>query len=87
MRNWLRDLRKNNHLTQQELANKMEMPLKTYNLIELGKRQKELNLSTAVKLSKIFNITLEQIKYYEEYEKIQENEIQNKICEAMKELI
>ncbi len=86
MRNWLRNLRKNNYLTQQEIANKMEISLKTYNLIELGKRQQELNLSTAVKLSQIFNISLEQIKYFEGYEQKEEKEAQNKISKAIEVL-
>ena len=86
MRNWLRNLRKNNHLTQQEIANKMDMSLKTYNLIELGKRQKDLNLSTAIKLSQIFDISLEKIKYFENYEQRQEKEAQDKINAAMKGL-
>ena len=68
MRNWLKKLRNEKKLTQQDVANKMEMSLSNYNLIESGERQKDLDLSLVVKLADILDVSVNYI--IEEEEKL-----------------
>lgn len=65
MRNWLKILRKQSSLTQEELAKKLEVSRQNYTQIETGKRQADLSLSMTVRLAEIFGITIEQIAEYE----------------------
>lgn len=66
MRVWLNNLRKKSGMTQQEVAVKLGVTVQQYNFIENRKRQADLNLSTASKLSDVFNIPLSTIRNYEE---------------------
>ena len=66
MREWLNELRREAKMTQQEVASQLGVTVQQYNFIENGKRQVDLNLSTAAKLSDIFNIPLSTIRTYEE---------------------
>lgn len=66
MRVWLNNLRKKSGMTQQEVAIQLGVTVQQYNFIENGKRQADLNLSTASKLSDIFNIPLSTIRNHEE---------------------
>ena len=68
MRNWLKKLRNEKKLTQQDVANEMEMSLSNYNLIESGERQKDLDLSLVVKLAEILGVSINYI--IEEEEKL-----------------
>ena len=86
MRNWLKDLRKKNKLSQKNIAEMLNTSTATYARIELGTRQQDLNLSTIIKLSQIFNISLEEIKCFEGYESKEEKEAQNKISKAIEVL-
>lgn len=86
LRNWLKELRKKNKLSQKDVAEKLNTSIATYSRIELGTRQQDLNLSTIIKLSQIFNISLEEIKYFEGYEQKEEKEAQNKISKAIEVL-
>ena len=70
LRNWLKKLRNEKKLTQQDVANKMEMSLSNYNLIESGERQKDLDLSLVVKLADILDVSVNYI--IEEEEKLKE---------------
>lgn len=66
MRKWLKALRNKNKLTQQDLAELLNISQNYYCDIENGVKQIDLNLSTASKLSDIFNIPLSTIRNYEE---------------------
>lgn len=68
MRDWLKTMRCKSNYTQQLIAKKLGITQQYYNLIECNERQKELSISFAVKLSKIFNVSVEWII---EQEKIQ----------------
>lgn len=61
MRLWLRNLREKNHLSQQYVAAQMGITQQYYNFIETGKRQHTLDLNTVVKLSELFNVSVEWI--------------------------
>lgn len=73
MRNWLKDIRDSKGYTQQHMANLLGVTVQQYNFIENGKRQQDLNLSTASKLSDIFEIPLSTIRNYEEALRGEEN--------------
>lgn len=61
MRKWLRQLRKNNHLTQGEIADKIYMSRGNYSLIELGKRRKSMDIDTLTRLSEVFNVPVTEL--------------------------
>lgn len=73
MRNWLKDIRDSKGYTQQHMANLLGVTVQQYNFIENGKRQQDLNLSTASKLSDIFEIPLSTIRNFEEALRGEEN--------------
>ena len=66
MREWLRSLRVSKGYTQQAMADKLGVSVQQYNFIENGKRQDNLNLQTACKISDIFRISLKRIREHEE---------------------
>jgi len=63
MKNRLKVLRAENEMTQQDLANKVEVSRQTINAIEKGKFDPSLVL--AIKLSRLFKQEVEQIFIYE----------------------
>ena len=67
MRMWLRDIRKKKGFTQNEAAMHMKITRQAYNLIEKGERQSDLNLSTMIAISDLFGLSLEEIRYLEEF--------------------
>lgn len=66
MRYWLKQLRKQRNMTQTYIAECMKISRQQYGFIESGKRQSDLNLSIAVKLSEIFDISLDEISKMEQ---------------------
>lgn len=61
MRIWLKELRIAKSMTQDDVAKELEMSLQSYNYIENGKRQADLNMSLMLKIAELFNITLDQL--------------------------
>ena len=61
MRKWLRNLRTEYNLSQTEVASRMNLKQQYYQLIESGKRQKDLDMSLIVKISEIFDVPVEWI--------------------------
>lgn len=68
MRQWLKAKRIEKKITQQRMAELMGISRQQYSFIEKGARQADLTLSTASKISSIFNISLDKIKKLEEIE-------------------
>jgi len=68
MRNWLKNLRQEKNLNQSRTAKLMGISRQYYSYIEAGERLTDLTFSVAIKLSKIFDISLEDIKNFEEKE-------------------
>lgn len=66
MRKWLKKLRKNKELSQYETAKRIGICQQYYAFIESGKRQKDLSLILAKKLSLLFDVSLEYIISEEE---------------------
>lgn len=65
MRTWLRNARVDHGLTQQDMAKKLGVTLSSYCLVENGKRQQEMYLSTAAKIGQILELPVQQIVDYE----------------------
>ena len=63
MKNNIEKLRKKMGITQEELANKLNVTRQTINAIENSKYSPSLEL--AFKISKYFNLTIEEIFNYE----------------------
>ena len=66
MREWLKNLRTKQKLKQSEIAEVLGISQTNYNLIEMGKRQKDLDLSLALKLAKVFGVSIDFIIAEEE---------------------
>lgn len=66
MRTWLKKLREQKKLRQIDVAKALNISCQQYSLIELGKRQEDMNLSTAAKISDFFDIPLSKIRCFEE---------------------
>ena len=66
MRDWLKTLRCKTNLSQTELASRLNIAQQYYSLIENGERQKNLDLSMATKLAKIFDVSIDWIIAEEE---------------------
>jgi putative transcriptional regulator len=63
MKNKLRELRKNQKLTQEELANLIGISRQSINAIE--KEKFDPSLPTAFKMSKLFKISIEELFFFE----------------------
>ena len=68
MRNWLKNLRKENDLNLREMAELMGISRQYYSYIEKGERLPDLTFSMVIKLSELFGISLNDIKDFEEKE-------------------
>lgn len=66
MRQWLKNLREQKKLRQEDVAKILNVSRQHYNHIENGKRQEDMNLSTAAKISDFFDIPLSKIRCFEE---------------------
>lgn len=61
MRYWLKKLRGKKHISQQNVADMLNMSQQYYALIENGERQKKLSIELAQKLADVFGVTFEYI--------------------------
>ncbi len=64
MKNKLEEIRKEKGITQEQLANALEVSRQTVGSLENGRYNPSITL--AFKIAKFFNLTLEQIFFYEE---------------------
>ena len=68
MKNKLKELRKNQKLTQEELANLIGISRQAINAIE--KEKFDPSLPTAFKMSKLFKISIEELFFFEGAKKL-----------------
>lgn len=61
VRKWIKELRKEKGMSQQNVADGIGVSQQYYNLIENGERKKELDISLVLKLASVFNVTVEFI--------------------------
>jgi putative transcriptional regulator len=64
MKNRLEELRKKAGITQEELADKLEVSRQTINSLESGRYNPSINL--AFKLARFFGVTIEELFLYRE---------------------
>lgn len=64
MKNRLEEIRKKAGITQEELADKLEVSRQTINSLECGRYNPSIQL--AFKLAKFFNVTIEELFLYGE---------------------
>lgn len=65
MRFWLKELRELNRLSQQQVAEKLNITRQYYQQIEAGDRQQKMDMALSVKLSEIFNVSISDIVAFE----------------------
>jgi len=61
MRVYLKELRENNEMTQQDVANVIKVTRQYYQKIESGGRQQRMEIAFAAKLADAFNVSIEHI--------------------------
>lgn len=61
MRKWLRELREERGIKQNEISKKLGITQCAYSLFETGKRHSKMTIETARKLAEIFNLPLETV--------------------------
>lgn len=66
MREYLKTLRENAKMTQEEVAKNLSISRAYYVRIEKGERQRNLNLSLVTKLAELFNVSVEWIAQQEQ---------------------
>ena len=66
MRSYLRELRDKYNFTQLEISKKLDISESYYSLIENGERKKSLDLALAIKISNLFNVSVDYIIAEEE---------------------
>lgn len=65
MREFLKDLRKERGLSQDEISKRIGLTQSFYSMIETGERVERMNLDMAVKLAKVLGLKLEKFISYE----------------------
>ena len=65
MRGWLKEARREAGLTCSQMAEKLGISINYYQFIETNRRQKEMTIDMAFRLSKALQIPLEKIIAYE----------------------
>ncbi|MDY3927995.1 MAG: helix-turn-helix transcriptional regulator [Clostridia bacterium] len=66
MREWLKKLRISKGLSQQNVSDSINVTQQYYGYIENGDRQKDLDMSMLLKLSKLFDVSVDYIIAEEE---------------------
>lgn len=61
MRKWLKELRKANNFSQQQVADKLKITRQYYQQIEAGDRQQKMDITLIIKLVELFGISVEEI--------------------------
>lgn len=70
----LKTLREEAGLTQEQMAEKLDIVVSHYNMMENGKRR--VSLSHAKRIAEIFNKTIEEIFFTHEFHEMRNNEAQ-----------
>ena len=57
MRNYLKSIRNEKKMTQQDVADKLNISHSYYSMIEKGERKQEMSISMLCKLSEVFDVS------------------------------
>lgn len=68
VKEWLRDLRKEKGLSQVETAKSLGVSQQYLSLIEQGQRQRKLSLDLALKIAKLFDVSVDFVLKHEKEE-------------------
>ena len=77
-REYLRELREQNNMSMQVVADRIGISRQYYQLIEAGERQKKMDITLVLALSNLFGISAEQIITHEKENINSESEETNK---------
>lgn len=61
MRDWLIDARKSANLTQKQIASRLGITEGYYSYIESGERQKQMDITFAVKLAEVLGVPIQTV--------------------------
>ncbi len=61
MRRWLQKARKKAGMTMAEVAEKISISESYYSMIEAGERQKQMDITLAVKLADVLGLSIESV--------------------------
>ena len=61
MRSYLKELRENKKMSQQDVADKTNVSRQYYQQIEAGERQQRMEIAFAAKLADVFKVSLSRI--------------------------
>lgn len=65
LRKWLKKLREESGLSQQQVADRLNITRQYYQQIEAGDRQQKMDITLSSKLSELFGISTEEISIKE----------------------
>lgn len=65
MRGWLKEAREKNGMTMAEMAQKLDISLGYYSLIESGKRQQKMDVTLLTKISSTLGVQLADAALFE----------------------
>lgn len=69
MRDWLRNLRIEKHLTMKDMGEKLGISESYYSMIESGERQKKMDLIVVSGIASVFSIPVSRVIELEQEEK------------------
>lgn len=61
MRRYLYELRKQNKMTQQDVADRLKISRQYYGFVENGERKQEMSISMLCKLSEVFDVSVSEL--------------------------
>ena len=61
MRNYLKSIRNEKKMTQQDVADKLNISHTYYSMIEKGERKQEMSISMLCKLSEVFDVSVSEL--------------------------
>lgn len=61
MRNYLKSIRNEKKMTQQDVADKLNISHSYYSMIEKGERKQEMSISMLCKLSEVFDVSVSDL--------------------------
>ena len=61
MRNYLKSIRNEKKMTQQDVADKLNISHSYYSMIEKGERKQEISISMLCKLSEVFDVSVSEL--------------------------
>lgn len=74
VKEWLKDLRREKGLSQEETAKCLGVSQQYLSLIEQGKRQRKISLDLALKIAKLFDVSVDFVLKHEQEDERKDEE-------------